>query len=182
MDELVLRSKKVSYMETTADEFERMIGFTALTTNKNPEEYTRKYVDEDHETTDIIGMSTAMEYEFDQMKGNKVHDGIIEITDKEMLGKEAVKDIVVVDFTTLDDVENTADAVKRSFTVVPESDGDGTEAYRYTGSFRVKSGRVEGTVTTTDDWETVKFDDGSVLSNYSNKTSKEKIKEDSDKK
>lgn len=154
--ELVLRSRKVAFMETAEGEFERMVGFTSLTTNKNPEEYTRKYVDEDHETTDIVGMSTSMDYEFDQMVDNAVHDKIIEITDNELLGKAAVVPIVVVDLSG-EGTETEAPAVKRSFVVVPESDGEGTEAYTYSGSFRVRGEREEGTATTTDDWKTLTF-------------------------
>lgn len=156
--EIVLRSKKVSFMETMEGNFGRMVGFTSLTTNKNPIEYSRQYVDEDFESTDIIGMSTAMDYEFDQMKNNAVHDKIIDISDNEKLGEEAVVDIVSVDLSSSDGGD-TAPATKRSFAVVPESDGDGTEAYKYSGTFRVKGERVEGTATTTDNWKTITFEE-----------------------
>ncbi len=152
--EIVLRSRKVSFMEVDGGTYKRMTGFTSLVTNKNPEEYTRKYVDEDFETTDIIGMSTAVDYEFDQMKDNAVHDKLIEIADDELLGVDAVVSIAVVDLSQ-EGTETTAPVAIRDFVVVPESDGDGTEAYTYSGAFRVQGERVKGTATTTDGWKTM---------------------------
>lgn len=159
--QIVLRSKKVAFMETTEGKFGRMQGFTSLTTNKNPQEYSRQYVDEAFETTDIVGMSTSMDYEFDQMKGNAVHDEIIDVSDNEKLGQDAVREIVVVDLSAQDGGE-TAPATKRPFAIVPESDGDGTEAYKYSGTFRVQGERVEGTATTTDNWKTITFEESIV--------------------
>ncbi|HSH35517.1 hypothetical protein [Schnuerera sp.] len=152
MAKLVMRSKKKAFMEVETGNFERMKGFTALTTNKNPAEYTRKYVDESFETTDIVGMSTSIDYEFDQMLENAVHDKIIDITESEKLGDDAVVSILVVDFTQ-SEVGGGYRAVKRDFAVVPSTDGDGTNAYQYAGTFRVKGERVEGVATSEDDFE-----------------------------
>lgn len=163
MDKLVIRSRKVTFMETGIDEFTRMKGFTNMATNKNPEEYSRKYVDEDFETTDVVGMSTSIEYEFDLFEDNPVHKTLVDISDKEKLGDDAVVDIVVVDFTE-EDLVGGYKAVKRAFAVVPESDGDGTEAYTYGGNFKVKGERIEGVATSDDDWQTCIFvADGGVV-------------------
>lgn len=156
IEKLVIRSKKVAFMETATDTFKRMTGFTSMATSKNPQEYTRKYVDEDHETTDVVGMSTSMDYEFDQYEGNEVHKKLAEIADEEMLGDDAVVNIVVVDFTEKEG-EGSFKAVKRAFAVVPEGDGDGTEAYTYSGTFKVKGERIKGTATSSDNWETCTF-------------------------
>lgn len=152
--EIVLRSRKVSFMEVEDGKYERMTGFTSLVTNKNPEEYSRKYVDEDFETTDIIGMSTAVDYEFDQMKNNNVHNKLIEIADEELLGIDAVVTIAMVDLSQ-DGTETSAPVAIRNFVVVPESDGDGTEAYTYSGAFRVHGERIKGTATSDDGWKTI---------------------------
>lgn len=153
----VLRSRKKAYLSTDEGNFSRMRGFTALTTNKNPIEYTRKYVDDDFETTDIIGMSTSMDFEFDQMLNDPVHERLVDIIDKEKLGDDAVVSIVVVDFTQAGTTEDSFVAVKREFAVVPDSEGDGTEAYKYSGTFRVKGERIEGEATSSDGWETCTF-------------------------
>lgn len=145
------------FMETVTDTYSRMQGFTSMTTNKNPMEYTRKYVDEDFEVTDIIGISTSLDYAFDQIKGNDVHDKLIEIIDSELIGEDAVVSLVLVDFTKESTPGEKFVASKRSFAVVPESEGDSMEAYTYGGAFRVKSERIPGTATTTDAWKTCVF-------------------------
>ena len=152
---IVLRSRKVTFLKTDNEKYGRMIGFTALTVNKNPEEYTRKYVDEDFESTDIVGMSTSIDYEFDQMEGNEVHEKLIDITDNEKLGDDAVVELVTVDFTK--ETAGGYEAAQRSFAVIPESDGDGTEAYKYSGTFRVKGPRIKGIASSDDGWKTCTF-------------------------
>lgn len=154
---LVKRSRKVMFMEGTADKFNRMKGFTSLSTSKNPKEYTRQYVDEDFETTDITGISTSTDFAFDQLTGNAVHDKLVEIIDGEKIGNDAVVNMLSVDFTKEGTGPDSFAAVKRAFTVVPGSEGDSLDAYTYGGTFRVKGERVEGVVTTTDGWKTCTF-------------------------
>lgn len=156
VEKLVLRSKKVAYMETSTGVYTRMTGFTSMPKSTNPQEYTRKYVDNDFETTDVVGMSTSIDYAFDQYEGNAVHDLLVEIADEEKLGDDAVVSIVVVDFTDPGE-SNDYTAVKRSFATIPEGDGDGTDAYVYTGTFRVRGERIKGTATSSDNWATCTF-------------------------
>lgn len=159
----VSRSKKKAFLNITNGDYSRMRGFTSLTTNKNPMEYTRQYVDEDFETTDIVGMSTSMDFEFDQMADDPVHDKLVEIIDKEKLGDDAIVSIVVVDFTQAGAGADSFVATQRDFVVVPETEGDGTEAYKYSGTFRVKGDVVEGEATTTDEWKTITFTEESGI-------------------
>lgn len=154
---MIARSKKVMFMETTTDTFERMKGFTSMTINKNAKEYTRQYVDENFEITDITGISTSIDYNFDQIEGNDVHDKLIEIIDEEMIGEDAVVGMLAVDFTDETTPDTTYAAVKRTFAVIPATEGDSLDAYTYAGTFRVKTDRIKGTATTTDDWKTAVF-------------------------
>lgn len=156
---LVKRSKKVMFLEGTADKFNRMKGFTSLSTSKNPKEYTRQYVDEDFETTDITGISTSIEFAFDQLEGDAVHDKLVAIIDEERIGQDAVVNMVSVDLTQPGTAleGDSFVAVKRAFTVVPGSEGDSMDAYTYSGTFRVKGERVVGEATTTDGWKTCTF-------------------------
>ena len=154
---MIARSRKVMFMETEAGTFVRMKGFTSMAINKNAKEYTRQYVDEDFEVTDITGISTTIDYEFDQLAGNDVHDKLIEIIDEEMVGDDAVVAMVAVDFTQPVGETQEFNAVKRDFAVIPESEGDSLEAYTYAGTFAVKTARIKGTATTDDKWETVTF-------------------------
>ena len=151
------RSKKVAFAEVENGTFNRMKGFTALTTNRNPQEYTRQYVDEAFETTDVTAISTSMDFTFDQMQGDPVHDMMIDIIDGEKIGDDAIVPIVVVDFTQEGTSPGSYKASQRDFVLVPETEGDEIEAYSYSGTFRVKGPKIDGEATTTDDWKTCTF-------------------------
>lgn len=150
------RDKKVAFLGLDSETFGRMKGFTALTTNKNPREYTRQYVDQSSEITDVVGISTSMDFTFDQFQGNEVHEKLVVIIDDELLGDDAVVSILVVDFTKPVNEENPTEyaAVKRDFVVVPGTEGDNLDAYSYSGTFKAKGEKELGTATSTDDWET----------------------------
>lgn len=126
---LVLRADKIAFMKV-GEEYHRMRGFKSLPTAKNPIEYSRQYVDEYFETTDVVGMSESKDFEFDQYVNDPVHEYLVDIIDNEKLGSEAIVEIVTVD-KGLD----TDNAVVRKYSVVAESYGDGTEAFTYTGRF-----------------------------------------------
>ena len=73
MDEvkgLVIRSKKVAFMQCTSDKtagtYTRMTKFTSMSRSANPNEYSRKYIDEDGQVTDVTGFSPSYAYAFDQ--------------------------------------------------------------------------------------------------------------------
>lgn len=158
------RNKKVAFLGGEADTFNRMKGFTALSTNKNPKEYTRQYVDEAFETTDVVAISTSMDFTFDQMQDDPVHTKLVGIIDGEKIGDEAIVTILSVDFTQPGTTEGSFKAVKRDFVVVPGTEGDNIDAYTYSGTFKVKGDRIEGEATTTDDWQTCTFvEDGAVV-------------------
>lgn len=148
------RSKKVSFMGTVENNFDRMKGFTALSTNKNPGEYTRQYVDEPFETTDIVRISTSMDFTFDQMVDDPVHTKLVDIIDGEKIGDEAVVNILTADFTQKGTTEGTFKAVKRAFVVVPGTEGDSMDAYTYSGTFKTKGERIEGEVSSIDNFKT----------------------------
>ena len=76
--------------DTSTVTYHRMQGFTTLTTSKNPKEYTRQYVDEDHEQTDVVGYSPSIAYTFDRYAGNAVQDDIVRITNQELTGNDAL--------------------------------------------------------------------------------------------
>ena len=63
---------------------------------------------------------------------------------------------MVVDFTD-EKSSGKYGAFKRSFTVMPESEGDSTDAYTYSGNLRVSGGLTVGTAESSDGFETVTF-------------------------
>ena len=155
---LVKRSDKVAFYGIKAEQgntytYHRMQGFTDMSTSKNPIEYSRQYVDEDFEQADVVGYSPSIAYGFDQFAGNAVHEDIAKISDDELLGSAAIRPIVLVDLTKASGVN----AVKRDFAVIPDSEGDSTDAYTYSGNLKVKGDKIKGTATSADGWQTITF-------------------------
>lgn len=153
---LVQRADKVAFMKVD-DKFQRMQGFTGMSTAKNPKEYTRQYVDELFETTDVVGISASIEFAFDQFVGNPVHDKLTQMIDDEVVGTDAVVEIMVVDFTKKGQAEGQFEARTRKYSVIPNTEGGSLDAYTYEGTFRVNSNTEKGTATSTDKFMTAEF-------------------------
>lgn len=136
---LVLRADKVAFAKI-GEEYHRMRGFKNLPTAKNPVEYTRSYVDQYGEITDIVGVSESKEFEFDQYINDSVHEFIVDIIENEKLGSDA--EIVIV---TVDKNKPIAgnNAYKRTYSIIADTAGDGTEAYTYAGKFSAISALEE---------------------------------------
>ena len=64
--QLVGRHKRLAFMDTagTGASYTRMTGFTSLSEGKEATEYSRQYVDEATERTDVVGYATSIDYEF----------------------------------------------------------------------------------------------------------------------
>lgn len=161
MNEIMKRCKNLAfYGVPNADAeggytFQRMKGFDEISTAKNPKEYSRKYVDEEFEQTDVVGYTPAISFGFDRFCGNAVHDDIAEIFTAESTGTDAVRPIIMVDLT-----DESHGAVMREFAVVAQNEGDGTDAYRYSGELRAKGAVVRGTASSSDNWQSCTFTAG----------------------
>ena len=150
---IVQRAKKLAFYGVPKENetvFYRMKGFTKLETEKNPSEYSRQYVDELFEETDVTGYSPSVLYEFDRYADDPVHQDMVLLTDREMIGDDAVRTLIMADLA-LPNEDGSFPAIMRDFAVIPDSEGDGTDAYIYTGSFRAKGEKVIGTVQITDE-------------------------------
>ena len=101
MDIISKRNDKIAFMALSSDpdKFIRMRGFTEFSQNKNPIEYSRKYVDEQTERNDVVGYAPSISYSFDRFSDNAVHsEGCPLFKDfsySHYLGHVAVKDIEV---------------------------------------------------------------------------------------
>ena len=144
---LVMRADRKLFMGVGTDSqtIHRLRGFSSLSESKNPVEYTRKYVDEMFETTDVTGVSPSYDFTFDMMTPNAVLDDLSGIIDGELIGTEAVRTFYCVDFHK--EAGDGFYCVKRDFTVIGSSVGDGTDALTYSGTLRVKTAAVEGIAT-----------------------------------
>lgn len=161
---LVPRHGIVSYYGVPSSEangtvtHHRMKYFTEGGISKNPKERTSKYLDEANERTQITGYSPSMSYGFDRHVGDPVHEDIIDITNKELIGGNAVRKLTIVDFTRkVEGPGNNYYALQRSNTVVPDTEGDDPETYTHSGNFRANGELVEGYVESSDNWQTVNF-------------------------
>ena len=152
MEKLVKRSGKVAFMDVSTTQipnFLRMRKFTDISKSKNPTEYSRTYVDEDGEVTDVTGYSEEISYAFDLYTGNLVHEKIVKITDDELTWDEALVKILIVDFSK--PVGSGYEARLRTYSTVPDTEGDSTDAYTYSGSFRKNSKMTKGIATLNSD-------------------------------
>ncbi|MBE7038383.1 MAG: hypothetical protein E7404_05740 [Ruminococcaceae bacterium] len=158
-NKLLRRCNKIAFYSIKEDAvttYYRMRGFTDFTVSKNASEYSRKYVDESFEQSDVVGYSPSVSFSFDYIMDNKVHNDIAEISKKELVGDDIVRSIVIVD-TTSKDSNGKYRAVKRDFSVIVDTEGNGTETYQISGNFKAKSMSVCGLVSTEDDFETCTF-------------------------
>ena len=163
---LVKRSDKVSFfgnMGTGTETFNRMRGFTTLSGSKNPMEYSRQYVDEEFETTDVTGYSPSFDFGFDQYTDDLVHEEMVGILDGEKTGTEARRNIVTVDFSQ--PVQGGGyKATKREYAIIGDSEGDSMDAYTYSGTFRATGKRITGTATLNSDSSVATFSADSDVS------------------
>ena len=136
------RADIVNFMGLTIDAsiFQRMKGFTDSGKSLNSSTYDRRYVDEKTERSDVVAYATEIAYGFDRMYGNAVHNVIAKVHDDEIVGFNVP--IVTVNFN--EPVNEGYKARMRIWSVQPDSDGDNTDAYTYSGAFKANSSIVTG--------------------------------------
>lgn len=166
-EQLVKRSRKLAFMNistTAIANYLRMTKFTEISKSKNPTEYSRTYVDEDGETTDVTGYSEEISYNFDQHVGNLVHKKLADIADDEKTDSDALVDILQVDLT--EPMQGGYKARLRTYSTVPDADGDSTDAYTYSGTFRKNSKMTIGVAKLSSDGKTATFTPNEEVAEY----------------
>lgn len=156
MDKILKRSDKKAFYEV-GGKFMRMRGFTDFSMSKNPTEYSRKYVDEVSERNDVVGYNPSISFAFDRFSDDEVHADMVSIADNEAVGSDAVRSILLVD--TSEETENGFKAQKREFSVIPDSEGNDSDTYTYSGTLKANGAIVKGYATTSDNWQTVTFEE-----------------------
>ncbi len=160
LGKLIGRHEKVAYYGVPDTDgnvvYHRMCGFTKMDTSKNPVEYSRRYIDESFEQTDVVAISPSITFTFDRYAGNPVHDDIIKISDNEILGTDAVRSIVLVDVSQKDEA-GKCPAILRDFSVMVETEGNSTDAYTLSGTMSTKGEKVFGEATISVDAKTLTF-------------------------
>ena len=138
--------------------YKRMTNFTEMSISKNPKEYTRQYVDEAFERSDVVGYAPSISYSFDHDAENEVHGIFTDISDNERVGDAAKVSIIIVE---LDKEKSPGEAsfvaIKRDFSVIPDSEGGETDAYTYGGTLKANGDITFGSAVSTDGWQTITF-------------------------
>lgn len=176
---LVLRHEVLTFMkpkklteDTFEDKYYRLYGFTELSETANPQEYTRKYIDEARERTDIVGMTKTSSFNLDYHEGDLVHADIKNMYDKELTGTNTEREFIAVELfkdvkytetptlqakeTKTGETKTGKRAILRKYTVII-SDSGGEEAVTFAGSFNVSGDRIEGIAISDDGWQTCTF-------------------------
>lgn len=169
------RSEKLAFLEVKTDstsKYVRLEGFTTQTFNANASEYSRQYVDEDTERTDVKSYAESINYAFDQYVGQEALEEIVKITENELTGFDAVRKIIVADMATLtgsgDKVPTySAEATVRSYTIVPSSNGDTTDCMTYSGDFKSRGTKRAVKVTMDADFENATIVGNSAVASQS---------------
>lgn len=150
---LVTRPKKLAFYGVPNKGYQRMEGFTDLGYSQNPKEYSRQYVDEEFERTDIVGYAPSISYSFDRYTNNEVLADIVKITENEYIGDLMKRTIVTVDLAS--GTATTAPAKMRDYAVIPDTNGDTTDCLTYSGNFKAKGLLIDCIATSDDDWQTI---------------------------
>ncbi len=152
---LIMRYQWASYLgclstsgQTTTETFNLIgEGFTSFPENKNPQEYTRKYINYQTEKSDVIGYAPSIDYSCDCISDDPVVQEIVKIHDGELVGDDTHRTVIAVNLWESSG-ENTYKAYKRTFAIIPGQKGDGTDALIYTGTMKAVSDVVPGTFNT----------------------------------
>ena len=159
MDKIAKRSDKITFYGVVNGEnveYKRMRGFTELSVNKNPVEYSRRYIDEKTERNDVVGYAPSITYSFDKFADDDVHEDMISVADDELVGADAVRSIILVDLTKKNS-DGACPAICRSWSIIPDSEGNDTDAYTYSGTLKANGDITKGTAASTDNWQTCTF-------------------------
>ncbi len=147
--------------ETSTEKFHRMRKFTAFSKSSNPKEYSRQYVDEAFEQTDVVGFSPSISYTFDLYtntpvhKGNRVNHGWGTAGQRSRAQRGNCRP-----FPACGRNSGPVCRMEKPYSVIPDTEGDSTDAYTYSGTLRTAGESVKGYATSDDNWETLTFTEG----------------------
>lgn len=119
-------------------------GFTQFAESKNPQTYSRKYINHKSQSNDVIGYAPSYAYSCDCISDDPVVQEIVKIHDGELIGTDARRDVIFINRWDTP-TSGAYPAKKRTFAVIPNQKADGTDAMVYTGQIDAVSDFVEGT-------------------------------------
>lgn len=148
MSEIVKRSERRHYMNTGSAGAPIWSpigeGFTEFAESKNAIHYQRRYIHEVGKRTDVTGYASVIDYEFEVYTENPVIEKIRTITDREYTGDAARVQILSVDLFAPTETNGVYPAICRTYSVIPDRCGSGTDALCYTGSMKAAGDLTRG--------------------------------------
>lgn len=151
MSTLITRDQWRAFMNTGTSEAPtfKLIGegFTSFSESKNPKEYSRQYVHEKSERSDVVGFAPSIAYSADMHSGDPCVERVAKAHDEEQIGNDAHVDIVAVNMWEKGSTDSTYVAYKRTYSIIPDTKGDGTEALIYSGNLKAVGEATKGTCT-----------------------------------
>ncbi|MBE6598952.1 MAG: hypothetical protein E7638_05870 [Ruminococcaceae bacterium] len=149
MSEIVKRMDRRHYMNTGSRSVPVWSlvgeGFTDFSEVKNVVSVGRRYIHESGRRTDVTGYSPAIDYEFEVRTEDPVITRLRTITDGEYTGEDAKVQILSVDLFDKTEIDGVYNAVCRTYSVIPDRCGVGTDILRYSGSLKAAGEPVRGT-------------------------------------
>jgi len=149
MSEIVKRADRRHYMNTGSPSVPVWSpigeGFTEFSESKNAISYQRRYIHEASRRTDVTGYAPVIDYEFEVYTENPVIGKIRAITDGEYTGSDARVQIVTADLFDETETQGVFHAVCRTYSVIPDRCGEGTDTLCYTGTMKAVGDLVKGT-------------------------------------
>ena len=156
---MLSRNKKLAFIEVYNDDgdvgYERLTGFTEFTVNLNPKEYSRKYVDEVGERSEVVSYQPTISYRFDREANNSAQQVFVEAADFECVGDEATVTIAIVDLSK--PATGGAEVVLRNYIIVPDTEGDDANMYTYSGTMKACGSKTYKRGMSNDDWMTLEI-------------------------
>ena len=140
--ELIILSEQFGVFMETESGFEKLEGFSELGFESGAQSYVRKYFSAREKAVDIAESLPVIKYKFDRLKNNAVHQEIVKITDDRLVGEDAVKCFVFVDFS--DESEGMYSATKQCFAVKGIKRDSGQGYFEYSGNLIAKKDVEKG--------------------------------------
>lgn len=119
-------------------------GFTDLEKTLSPTAYGRRYVSENTERRDVLGYSPSLSYTCDVYSKDPVVERIDRVTDRELIGADAQVDIVLANLYAPGETAGGCAAFLRTWAIMPDSKGAGTESLALSGKFAACGDAVPG--------------------------------------
>ena len=164
MNHLVMRNAYLAFMNVEENPDMpgqyRLVGegFRKLSQVKEPSEYTRRFVNESTDTTDIIKYNAEIAYEIDVFSDDPCVRRIVHITDGERRGQKARTDIITLFTEDVVALPYVCKASKRRYAIVPDRIGDDISVLQTSGKMVALDEKIEGTF----DMITLRFKAGSL--------------------